>query len=70
MQWSTEIYSNLKKLLQAKGLSTSVGDEGGFALNLSSNDETIELIITAIRNNKLVEAKMLELHYLRCFRIL
>ena len=57
MQWSTEIYSNLKKLLQTKGLSTSVGDEGGFAPNLSSNDETIELIITAIRNNKLVEGK-------------
>ena len=57
MQWSIEIYSNLKKLLQAKGLSTSVGDEGGFAPNLSSNDETIELIITAIRNNKLVEGK-------------
>ena len=45
MQWSTEIYSNLKKLLQAKGLSTSVGDEGGFAPNLSSNEEAIELII-------------------------
>ena len=55
MQWSTEIYSNLKQLLQTKGLSTSVGDEGGFAPNLSSNDEAIELIITAIRNNKLVE---------------
>ena len=48
MQWSIEIYSNLKKLLQAKGLSTSIGDEGGFAPNLSSNDEAIELIITAI----------------------
>ena len=57
MQWSTEIYSNLKKLLQAKGLSTSVGDEGGFAPNLSSNDEAIELIINAIRNNKLEEGK-------------
>ena len=57
MQWSTEIYSNLKKLLQAKGFSTSVGDEGGFAPNLSSNDEAIELIINAIRNNKLEEGK-------------
>ncbi len=55
MQWSTEIYSNLKKLLQAKGLSTSVGDEGGFAPNLSSNDEAIELIINAIRTNQLKE---------------
>ena len=57
MQWSTEIYANLKKLLQTKGLSTSVGDEGGFAPNLSSNIEAIELIITAIRNNNLVEGK-------------
>ena len=57
MQWSTEIYANLKKLLQTKGLSTSVGDEGGFAPNLSSNIEAIELIITAIQNNNLVEGK-------------
>ncbi len=57
MQWSTEIYSNLKKILQVKGLSTSVGDEGGFAPNLSSNDEAIELIINAIRKNKLKEGK-------------
>ena len=57
MQWSTEIYSNLKKLLQTKGLNTSVGDEGGFAPNLRSNQEAIELIITAIRNNKLEEGR-------------
>ena len=57
MQWSTEIYSNLKTLLQTKGLNTSVGDEGGFAPNLRSNQEAIELIITAIRNNKLEEGR-------------
>ena len=53
MQWSTEIYSGLKKLLQDKNLSTGVGDEGGFAPNLKSNNEAIELIMQAITNNGL-----------------
>ncbi len=57
MQWATQIYYDLKKLLQAKCLSTSVGDEGGFAPNLQSNQEAIELIIQAIRNNNLTEGK-------------
>jgi enolase len=53
MQWSTEIYAGLKKLLQDKNLSTGVGDEGGFAPNLKSNNEAIELIVQAITNNGL-----------------
>ena len=53
MQWSTEIYAGLKKLLQDKKLSTGVGDEGGFAPNLKSNNEAIELIMQAITNNGL-----------------
>ena len=53
MQWSTEIYAGLKKLLQDKNLSTGVGDEGGFAPNLKSNNEAIELIMQAITNNGL-----------------
>jgi|TARA_S200000501_G_scaffold13123_1_gene11621 enolase len=57
MQWASEIYSDLKNILNAKGLSTSVGDEGGFAPNLKSNQEAIELIIQAIRNNNLTEGK-------------
>ncbi len=57
MQWATEIYSDLKNILNVKGLSTSVGDEGGFAPNLQSNQEAIELIIQAIRNNNLAEGK-------------
>ena len=57
MQWASEIYIGLKKLLNEKGLSTSVGDEGGFAPNLQSNQEAIELIIQAIRNNGLIEGK-------------
>ncbi len=57
MQWATEIYSDLKHILNTKGLSTSVGDEGGFAPNLQSNQEAIELIIQAIQNNNLTEGK-------------
>ena len=43
-----EIFHNLKKVLNEKGLSTGVGDEGGFAPNLNSNSEGFELIIEAI----------------------
>ena len=57
MQWATEIYSDLKHILNTKGLSTSVGDEGGFAPNLQSNQEAIELIIQAIQNNNLTEGR-------------
>ncbi len=44
----TEIFHKLKEVLKSKGLSTNVGDEGGFAPNLSSNQEAIELVIQAI----------------------
>jgi enolase len=44
----TEIFHNLKKVLSAKGYSTNVGDEGGFAPNLGSNEEAIEYVIQAI----------------------
>ena len=43
-----EIFHNLKKVLQDKGLNTAVGDEGGFAPDLGSNREALELIMTAI----------------------
>ena len=48
MQMSVEIYHTLKKVLKEKGLSTGVGDEGGFAPNLSSDEEALELIVEAI----------------------
>jgi enolase len=44
-----EVFQTLKKILKSKGLSTSVGDEGGFAPDLSSNEEAMALIIEAIR---------------------
>ena len=45
---SSEVYHNLKALLKAKGHSTSLGDEGGFAPDLSTNEEPIEIIMEAI----------------------
>jgi enolase len=43
-----EIYHNLKKVLHEKGLSTSIGDEGGFAPNLASSEEAIQMILDAV----------------------
>jgi enolase len=48
VRMGAEIFHNLKKVLQEKGLNTAVGDEGGFAPNLSSNEEAIKTIIEAI----------------------
>ena len=45
---SSEVFHTLKKLIDEKGLSTSVGDEGGFAPNLKSNEEALELLLRAI----------------------
>ena len=49
LRWCAEVFHNLEKILKAKGLATSVGDEGGFAPNLSSDDETIETILEAVK---------------------
>ena len=48
LRMSTEIYHTLKKVVKSKGLSTGVGDEGGFAPNLSSDEEALKLIVEAI----------------------
>lgn len=49
LRYGAEVFHHLKKILHKKNLSTAVGDEGGFAPNLSSNAEAIEVIIEAIR---------------------
>ncbi|MFZ0928257.1 MAG: phosphopyruvate hydratase [Syntrophobacteraceae bacterium] len=48
LRMGAETFHNLKKVLKSKGLSTSVGDEGGFAPNLRSNEEAMEVIMQAI----------------------
>ncbi len=48
MRMGTDVYRSLKKLLSSKGFSTAVGDEGGFAPNLESDEQALELIVSAI----------------------
>ena len=48
IRYGAEVFHNLAKVLKARGLATTVGDEGGFAPNLSSNEEAIEVILEAI----------------------
>lgn len=49
LRWCTEVFHALAKILKGKGLATSVGDEGGFAPDLSSDEETIETILEAVK---------------------
>jgi len=48
LRWGAEVFYSLKSVLKSKGLSTAVGDEGGFAPDMKSNEEPLELIVKAI----------------------
>src|SRR5690625_7069004 len=48
LRWRTEVYHSLNAVLQEKGLSTGLGDEGGFAPNLDTNRQALEVIVEAI----------------------
>jgi len=48
LRWGTETYHTLKKVLHERGLSTAVGDEGGFAPNLATNEDAIRILMEAI----------------------
>lgn len=50
LRWGVEIFHNLKDVLKSKGYSTNVGDEGGFAPNIGSNEEAIETVLKAIES--------------------
>jgi enolase len=50
LRWGVEIFHELKTVLKKKGYSTNVGDEGGFAPDIQSNEEAIETVLTAIGN--------------------
>ncbi|MGY0061053.1 phosphopyruvate hydratase [Streptomyces sp. LZ34] len=49
LRWGTEVYHTLKSVLKERGLSTGLGDEGGFAPNLNSNRDALDLIVEAIK---------------------
>ena len=48
LRWGAEVYHSLKKVLKGKGYNTNVGDEGGFAPSLGSNEEAVEVVLEAI----------------------
>ena len=53
LQWGVAVYHSLKSVLNDRGMSTTVGDEGGFAPNLSSNEEALQILIDAIEKSGL-----------------
>ncbi len=57
LQMGAEIYQQLKKVLKGKGYNTNVGDEGGFAPSLESNDQAVEAILSAIEKAKYLPGK-------------
>ncbi|HPV20754.1 MAG TPA: phosphopyruvate hydratase, partial [bacterium] len=57
IRMNAEVFHTLKKILKDKGLSTGVGDEGGFAPNLKSNEEALEVIVEAIKKAGFVPGK-------------
>jgi enolase len=54
LRWGAECYHTLKRVVQDRGLSTAIGDEGGFAPDLGSNEEAVELLVEAIERTGLV----------------
>ncbi|MFB1002844.1 MAG: phosphopyruvate hydratase, partial [Bacteroidia bacterium] len=57
LKMGVETFHHLKKVLSKKGYSTNVGDEGGFAPSINTNEEALELIVTAIEKSKLTPGK-------------
>ncbi len=57
LRMGAEIFQSLKKILNAKGMNTAVGDEGGFAPSLNSNEEAVQVIMQAIRAAKYVPGR-------------
>jgi len=57
LRWGTEVFHHLKAVLKSKGMSTNVGDEGGFAPNLGSNEEAIQVVIEAIEKAGFIPGK-------------
>ena len=53
LRWGTEAYHTLRSVLHERGLSTAIGDEGGFAPNLGSNEEAVQLLLDAIERTGL-----------------
>ncbi|MBF0127026.1 MAG: phosphopyruvate hydratase, partial [Magnetococcales bacterium] len=61
VRMGAEVFHHLKKVLAKRGLNTAVGDEGGFAPNLSSNEEALQVILQAIENAKYIPGEEIHL---------
>ncbi|MCP3855719.1 MAG: phosphopyruvate hydratase [Actinomycetia bacterium] len=61
LRWGAEAYHTLKGVLRDRGLSTAIGDEGGFAPNLGSNEEAVQLLVEAIERTGLVPGEEMAL---------
>ena len=61
IRWSSEVFHSLKKVLKAEGLATSVGDEGGFAPNLPSTEEALDMLLEAIKTAGYTPGKQISL---------
>lgn len=61
LRMCVEVYHNLKSVLKEKGLATGVGDEGGFAPNLASNEEALQIIVEAIKKSGYVPGEDIKL---------
>ena len=57
LRWGTEIFHHLKSVLKSRGMSTNVGDEGGFAPSLGSNEEAIQVVLEAIEKAGFIAGK-------------
>ena len=57
LRWGTEVYHSLKSVLKTRGLTTSVGDEGGFAPNLPANRDALDLILEAVAQTGLTPGR-------------
>ena len=69
LRWCSEVYHALAVLLKAKGLATSVGDEGGFAPDLASDEEAIQYILQAIEKAAMNRARISSWPRCRCQRM-
>lgn len=64
LRWCTEVFHALAALLKEKGLATSVGDEGGFAPDLGSDEEAIEYILEAVKKQDMSLERILYLPWM------
>ena len=69
LRWCAEVFHALAAILKERGLATSVGDEGGFAPALKSDEEAIETILEAVRRQAMSRQRFQDCHGCRIIRV-